>query len=136
MLDDFNIILPEIDKNGVVLAGPDGEGTPMINEYGVSFNGKCETQGCCESFSFVQDLIFVYHQPRKRNGKYFQYAKTEGLPYGLAAAVFLIIAKQYLKDQIIVSNDGVPSDWDKPRELCQRILTYGSDFMPESDSED
>ncbi len=136
MLDDFKKILPEIDRSEVVLAGPDGEGLPMINEYGVSFNGKCESQGCCESFNFVQDLIFVYHQPRKRNGKYFQYAKTGGLPYGLAAAAFLIIAKQYLRDQITVSSDAPLPDWDKPRRWCQRILGFGSEFLPESDFEE
>ena len=136
ILKDFKEIRQELDRNGVLLAGPDGDGLPMINNYGVSFNGPCESKGCCEAFTFVQEMIFAYREPRKRNGKYFQYVKTEGLPYGLAVAAFLIIAKHYLNNQIIVSSDKPLSSWDKPRELCQRILGYGSDFLQENDSED
>jgi hypothetical protein len=136
ILADFDKIRSDLDRNGILLAGPDGEGLPMINEYGVSFNGVCGSQGCCEVFSFVQELIFPYREPRKRNGKYFQYVKTDGLSYGLAVASFLIIAKHHLNNQIIVSSDKPLSSWDKARELCQRILGYGSDILPENDSED
>ena len=136
ILKDFKKIRQELDRNGVLLAGPDGDGLPMINEYGVSFNGKCESKGCCEAFSFVQELIFPYREPRKRNDRYFQYVKTESLPYGLAVAAFLIIAKHYLNSEITVSSDKPLSSWDKPREWCQRILGYGSEFLPENDSED
>jgi hypothetical protein len=117
-----------------LLAGPDGVGLPIINDYGVSFNGPCESRGCCEPFSFVQELIFAYREPRKKNGKYFQYVKTDGLPYGLAAAAFLIIAKHHLKKHISVSSDTPLSSWDKPRELCQRVVSFGVDFLPEKDS--
>jgi len=136
MLDDFNKIRSELDRNGILLAGPDGEGLPMINEYGVSFNGVCGSQGCCEAFVFVQELIFTYREPRKRNGKYLQYVKTEGLPYGLAVCGFLVIAKYYLDNQIVISSDKPLSSWDKPRELCQRLLGYGADFLPENDTDD
>jgi hypothetical protein len=136
ILQDFKKIRHELVQNGVLLAGPDGTGLPMINEYGVSFNGKCESRGCCEAFSFVQELIFPYREPSKRNGKYLQYSKTEGLPYGLAASAFLIIAKHYLNNQIVVSSDKSFSGWDKPREMCQHILGYGSEFLPENDFED
>lgn len=132
ILEDFNKILPELALSGVLLAGPDGSGLPLINEYGVYFNGKYESQGCYEPFMFEQNLNFLYQQPRKKNGKYFQYIRTEDLPYGLAAAIFLIIAKQYLKDQINVSSDYSITGWDKPRELCHKILGYGTEFSPES----
>ncbi len=135
ILRDFKKILPEFAQKGVILAGPDGSGLPMINEYGVSFNGSCESGGCCETFSFVQELIFPYREPSQRNGKFLQYAKTEGLQYSLAAAALLIIAKQYLKNQITVSSDKPLSNWDEPRDWCQRILGYGSEFVPEKDLE-
>ena len=133
ILTDFEKIRQEFDRNQIVLVGPDGDGPPKINEFGISFNGHCASQGCCEAFTFLQELIFAYREPRKRNSKYFQYVKTDGLPYGLAAATFLIIAKHNLKNQIIVSSDKPLSTWDKPREWCQRILGYGSDFLPEDD---
>jgi hypothetical protein len=134
ILNDFGKILQEFDRNQIVLAGPDGDGPPKINEYGISFNGHCTSQGCCEAFTFLQELIFVYREPRQRNGKNLQYVKTDGLPYGLAAATFLIIAKHILKDQIIVSSDKPLSNWDKPREWCKSVLGYGSEFLPENDS--
>jgi hypothetical protein len=134
ILNDFEKIRPEFDQNQIELAGPDGDGPPRINEYGISFNGQCKSQGCCEAFTFLQELIFVYREPRKRNGKYLQYVKTDCLPYGLAAATFLIIAKHYLKIQIIINSDEPLSTWEKPRQWCQNILGYGSDFLPENDS--
>lgn len=136
ILADFEKIRAEVDRNGILLAGPDGDGTPMINEYGVSFNGSCSPQGCCEAFTFVQEMVFPYREPRKRNGKYFQYVKTEGLPYGLAVAAFLIIAKHHINNQIIISSDKPISNWEKPREWCQRTLGYGADFLPENEVDD
>lgn len=50
-------------------------------------------------------MIFPYREPTKRNDKYFQFVKTEGLPYGLAVLAFLINAKHHLKDKISVSSD-------------------------------
>lgn len=55
ILTDFGKIRQELDKNNILLAGPDGDGQPMINEYGVSFNGSYEFKGCCEPFTFVQE---------------------------------------------------------------------------------
>ncbi len=133
ILQDFEKIRQELDRNQILLAGPNGDGPPMINDHGISFNGPCEAQGCCEAFTFLPELIFTYREPRKRNGKYFQYVKTDGLPYGLVAATCLIIATRYLKNQITISSDKPLSTWDKPREWSQRILGYGSDFLPEND---
>ena len=136
MLKDFNAIRKELDQNGVLLAGPDGDGLPTINEYGVSFNGSCKSQGCGEGFMFVQEMIFAYREPGKRNGKYFQYVKTEGLPYGLAVAAFLVIAKHHLKCKISVSSDEPFSTWEKAREWCQRLLGYVAEFLTETEAED
>lgn len=121
ILNDFGKIRQELDKNKILLAGSDGEGQPMINDYGVSFNGSYESKGCCESFIFVQEMIFPYREPTKRNGKYFQCVKTEGLPYGMAVSCFLIIAKHYLKDQITVSSDKPLLGWEKLREWDWRV---------------
>lgn len=134
ILHDFKKIKPELNRNGILLANPSGDSSPMITSDGVGFNGLCNSQGCCEPFSFMCELIFAYREPRKRDGKYFQYVKTDGLPYGLAAAAFLIIAKNHLKDQINVSSDNPVSMWEKPREWCQHILGYGAEFLPENDS--
>jgi hypothetical protein len=135
ILNDFDKIHSELDRNGIILAGPDGEGLPMINEFGVSFNGSGESRGCCESFTFPQELIFAYREPRKKNGKYFHCAKTktEGLPYTSAVRAFLIIVKKHLADQVIVNSDKPYSAWDRPSEWCQRILGYGGRFLPDKD---
>lgn len=134
ILQDFRTIRPELYRNGILLADPSGDSSPMINNDAVGFNGKCASQGCCEPFSFKRELIFTYREPRKRDGKYFQYVKTDGLPYGLAAETFLIIAKHHLKERIKVSSDNPVGMWDKPRNWCQHILGYGGDFLPENNS--
>jgi hypothetical protein len=135
ILQDFTKLCPEINDNRILLAGQNGYGQPIINDQGVSFNGSCRSQGCCEAFNFMRDLVFIYREPRKRHDKYFQFVKTDGLPYGSAVAAFLIIAKHYLNAQIIVNSDTPSSIWDKPKEWCQSILGYGSEFLPEKDDE-
>ena len=84
----------------------------------------------------MRELNFLGREPRKRDGKYLQYVKTDGMPYGLAAEAFLIIAKHHLKDRIKVISDEPGLMWDKPREWCQRLLGYGLEFLPENYSDE
>jgi hypothetical protein len=133
ILADFIKARQELDRHGIFLASPDGRGLPVMNDYGVTFNGSASSQGCCEAFTFTQELIFPFYEPRKKDGKYFQFVKTEGLPYDLAVEVFLIIAKHYLSDRILVSSDMSDSGWSEARECCQSSLGYGSAFLLEND---
>ena len=70
-----------------------------------------------------------------RNGFYSNGTKTNYKPYDLAVNVCLIIAKHYLKDQIIVRSDGDKSNWIEGIELCKHFLDYGSDFNLDEEKE-
>jgi len=66
----------------------------------------------------------VYNE-RAKVGKYFDFCKTAFKPYDWAVTAFLVIAKHYLGDQIIVRSDGTPANWQDARLLCQLELGYG-----------
>jgi hypothetical protein len=69
----------------------------------------------------------VYND-KKEVGLYFEFCKTAYKPYDLTVIICLIIAKHYLKEQIIVSSDGTLDNWKDGMLLCQKILGYGLDF--------
>ena len=67
------------------------------------------------------------------NGKYFRACKTEYQPYDLAVTVCLVIAKHYLKDDILVYSNGDNTHWQKAMQLCQDTLGYGKEFALDID---
>lgn len=71
----------------------------------------------------------------KSVGKFFEFCKTAYKPYDLAVNVCLIIAKHYLKDQILVHSDGELENWKDGMELCQHFLGYGDNFDLDKEEE-
>jgi hypothetical protein len=69
----------------------------------------------------------VYNDP-KDVGRYFEFCKTAYKPYDLAVIICLIIAKHYLKEEILISSDGEIDTWRDGMLICQKILGYGLDF--------
>lgn len=69
----------------------------------------------------------VYND-KEEVGLYFEFCKTAYKPYDLAVIICLIIAKHHLKDEIIVSSDGMLEQWKDGMLICQKILGYGLDF--------
>ena len=128
IITDFKKIREELFNHGVLLAGQNGDGIPIITNSQVVFNGSAESQGNGEPFKFGREIQFDHIRPRRTDEPIHQFTKTEGLPYNLAVMAFLIIAKHYLDGHIIVQSDGVPEDWNGAGELCQQILGYGNDF--------
>jgi hypothetical protein len=61
-------------------------------------------------------------------GKYFGFCKTAFKPYDWAVTAFLIIAKHYLGDRILVHSDGTSANWHDARLICQIELGYGMEF--------
>jgi hypothetical protein len=62
-------------------------------------------------------------------GKYFDFCKTAFRPYDLAVTAFLVIAKQYLSERILVRSDGTMMHWMDAVKLCQNVLGYGLGFQ-------
>jgi len=71
--------------------------------------------------------IDEWNKPNEKN-LYFECCKTAFRPYDLAVISFLIIAKHYLKNNIIVSSDGEDCHWFDGKMLCQMILGYGLEY--------
>lgn len=69
----------------------------------------------------------VYNNP-EQVGKYFSCCKTAFRPYDLGVISFLIIAKHYLKENLIVHSDGTNDQWFDGKLICQMTLHYGLNF--------
>jgi len=77
-------------------------------------------------YSSTRSPIFV--EDKRTIGKYFDCCKAAYRPYDIAVTAFLIIAKHYLKNRLIVHSDGEEKDWFDGKLLCQINLGYGMDF--------
>lgn len=56
------------------------------------------------------------------------WTKTAFKPYDIAVTSALLIAKRYLRDQLVVESNGADPQWADARELCQKHLGYGDWF--------
>jgi hypothetical protein len=149
---DFRRVLANIVSPRVEIAGWDGTGTPIITSKEVRFNGSTKKNQDHETFSFPQVLEPAYegHEPvgrvayreiggkevlNKKNvvGKWFEFCKTAQKPYDIAVTAFLVIAKHYLGDAIIVRSDGEMSDWTLGIGIVVQTLKYGDDFILDGD---
>lgn len=87
-------------------------------------------EGTCETFIFPIQIHeeFKKYYPMTKDGKIFQFVKTNRGTYDIGVQIVLIIAKQYLTDRIIVTSDGEEWHWQNAKELVQEHLGYGHDF--------
>lgn len=149
---DFKKMLEPLRKQGVPLAGGNGEGNPVINDKEIVFNGlkNCghdvhdsDCYGMCGHETFELPVLFdpvhvrddgsTWTKEPHEDGKFFDFCKTARKQYDLAVQVVLIIAKEHLGDQIVISSDGESEEWEKARELCHEILGYGMTFSMEDE---
>jgi hypothetical protein len=59
-------------------------------------------------------------------GRYFERCKTAYRRYDLIVMSCLVVMKSRLGDMIIVSSDEEDQDWECARDLCGKVLKYGS----------
>ena len=153
---EFQKMVEPLKRIKVHLADGFGENYPIITPKEISFNGnrQCfhgEDESChgdCshETFrleqqqessdgmigefsNFTDDRGNRKRTPHNEVGKFFDCTKTARKPYDLAVQVCLIIAKNYLKDGIIIHSDGDIEEWGEAKEKCQYFLGYGEEFV-------
>jgi hypothetical protein len=143
-LDDNNIQFNGVRDCGhpvnaeicIAWAAPDahGVGSSPGDVDGQWFAGRYLTKRCCdgdcshETFSFPRVLEpDDWQQPK--SGKWFDFCKTAFKPYDWAVTAFLLIAKHYLADRLLVLSDGTSANWQDARLLCQVELGYGLSFQ-------
>lgn len=117
----------------------------MMNVKGSWFAGlQVETRTCdgdCsyETFSLEQKMKYIPEwktEEARQNKRIFQSTKTSFRPYDLAVTACLVIAKHYLKNEILIHSDGDLKDWNDAISLTDHFLGYGHDFDLDGDIEE
>ena len=121
---DLGIIWPAKQASGVsvqpVVAGSWFAGAEIEKR---SCDGDCSH----ETFDFPLRMEPPEWQ-EPENGKWFEFCKTAFKPYDWAVTAFLVIAKHYLGDKIVISSDGAIELWYDAMQLCQIEFGYGLGF--------
>ncbi|MFE4263387.1 hypothetical protein [Streptomyces sp. NPDC056883] len=104
-------------KAGVVLAGPDGTGLPVISEDLIAFNGRGD-EGC-EHFRLELS-------PRRLSqfGPFvWSFTKTAGLPYDMAVTAVLLRAHTLMPEVFAINSNGDwNEDWQEARAIHQALF--------------
>ena len=125
--EDVVIPYPSEDAQGV---GPnvnaiDGD----YYGFGVTLRHRCCNGRCaCETFTFERRKTLRDRQILVENGLCCEWVKTAFRPYDIAVTAALLIAKHYLKDQMVIHSNGADPQWLDARRICQRVLRYGDWF--------
>jgi hypothetical protein len=86
-------------------------------------NGRCSY----EPFSFPMFLPMEGRFPDNA-GLYVQGTKTAFRPYDIAVTAALLVAKKYLKNDLVVHTNGGDCQWADARRICQSTLGFGDWF--------
>src|SRR6516225_2688927 len=90
-----------------ILAGPDGDGSPIVEAFHLEFNGKGEEQSH-EPFVFPGEMGC-------------NFCKTACKPYDAAVTACLIVARDHFPESVLeIASDGSWSDWEEGRALYRR----------------
>ncbi len=92
-----------------LLAGPLGEGNPIIEVDYIGFNGKDEKDEAYETFAFDESPDF-------------HFCKTAHRPYDIVVTACLSIAKDLLKQTIKISSNGKEKEWEDGVHLASKVL--------------
>jgi hypothetical protein len=111
------------------LGGAEGRGQPKFSATKICFNGHIDSDGTFETFEVDRVRKSRHPQERPKNGKWFDFCKTEHRPYDLCVQGCLIVLNHHLGSASFdVASDGSSERWNDARAACQRILGYGADW--------
>ncbi len=136
--ENKSIVIPWPSKNHKNGVAPDSKKAVNGSWFaGVTLNQRT-CNGTCDYETFYFPRILPKRDyPYSTNGKnkklLFDCTKTAFRPYDLAVNIFLIIAKHYLKTQIVVHSDGEISEWLDAVTIVKNALGYGEDFILNND---
>ena len=110
-----------------------GQSYSAIGDVGltVKLRHRC-CSGTCkyEAFAFprIADGESFDDGDPETKGLVCYWVKTAFRPYDIAVTAALLIAKRYLRNQLVVIGDGLDAQWADAKELCQQHLGYGDWF--------
>ena len=103
-------------------------------DIGVELRHRCcGGSCCCETFSLSHRASRhvleggVSTEP-ETEGLVYNSTKTAFRPYDIAVTAALLIAKRYLRQQLVIHSNGADAQWADAKELCQQHLGYGAWF--------
>jgi len=138
IIADFLKLIPHLPP----LGGPIGEGEPEFGEV-VAFNGRVHRDrplpesgvfieaSCCSAAH--EPFVFPYEDEEEarrkiaEEGSAFGSCKTNLKPYDLAVTSFLLLAKHYLDDDILLFANGYKEAMLPAAQLIERVLGYRID---------
>ena len=103
-----NEVVHQARADGILLAGPNGESEPIVDDEMIAFNGVGEAN-VFESFVLRRQPIRPCTEsdmalPPPLNIRDFEWCKTRGRPYGAAVALVLRCAKKIAPDAIALGS--------------------------------
>lgn len=118
---DLKSLLPQLPR----LAGPDGQGEPVLEAGKVAFNGPRPE----DYETFAIDLEAEAYLETEKG--LFSCCKTEYRPYDLAVQVALLLfrfhAEAIAPEAVRLNSDGNLLDWKQACRLVERSLGYPVD---------
>lgn len=132
---DMGITWPSPTAKGITGNKVGTQLAELVNGHWFA-GAKLETRACGGDCSHETFALMCKNDGRvdEEHGYIFECTKTAYKPYDLAVNVCLIIAKHYLKDDIVIRSDGEDSNWIEGVQLVQHFLGYGEDFKLDSRS--
>jgi hypothetical protein len=111
--EQWNTIVKEtraiVDSYGELLAGWNGEDSPIVDEHMISFNGRDPES--CESFiikRWLKDYGARGEDAEIANRGFFDFCKTRMLAYDSAVVEVMAALKRIAPETISISSDGGP----------------------------
>ena len=111
-----------VDLAPFELAGFEGIGSPILSPDHIEFNGVAPF--FCEPFEVAQAEFDRLGCP-----EFYGHCKTQKFPYDKAVMTALIILSHHLGNSIAVSSDVSSNEWDAARELVEKHLGFGKQFV-------
>ena len=132
--EDATVIVMHLAASGFDLAGPNGDGEPVLSDMAIAFNGTDPHAG---------DTFLLSLEPLARqrlqadSGSWFSWAfcKTNRLPYDLAVMAVLLRTHQLVPELLALGSAGCwEVEWRPARDLIEGLFEPAPPRCPLTDA--
>jgi hypothetical protein len=106
----------------VSIAGPDGNGAPLLTGDLVSLNGAPDEM--CETL-YIPRVVVADDNP----SQVFNSCKTAWQPYDVVATAILLLYRHHFPDAVTLSSDGEPAEWEPGRDLVKAACGFAPEIV-------
>lgn len=110
----------------VVICGPLGDGSPIIEPDQISLNGTNSKDRSHETFA-IDRVYKPYssHDKPHSDGSWFEFCKTARKPYDTLVTASLLMFRYRFGEQVAVESDGFAEEWTNGYALVAQVLGPG-----------